>query len=356
VRGQWDFSRLDKDVAAAVSHGVEVGLTLGSTPHWASARPDEHCKYGGLGGCAAEPANIADWENYVRTVVQRYRGRIKYYEIWNEPDFSGTTGNSYFSGTADKMQQLASTAYAIIQQADSGARVLSPAPIAEASRIEPFLNVDGKTFDVFAAHYYVLFPEELVSRVNTMKALLTKYGLQDKPVWNTESGYMITTDPNAPPVTVVSGTGKGVFGFTLDHKTAAALIARQLILGASAGLGRSALYAWDDDQMGFVNLATYEPTAVGKAYGVVAGWLIGSQMQVCVARSTEFWQCEIARNGRRAWLVWNTSGNMALQQSLLPAAIVQTEALDGSSSPTDSTAPINVGIAPILLKTDTQPW
>ena len=29
------------------------------------------------------------WREYVRTVADRYRGRIRYWEVWNEPDLGG---------------------------------------------------------------------------------------------------------------------------------------------------------------------------------------------------------------------------------------------------------------------------
>jgi beta-glucosidase/6-phospho-beta-glucosidase/beta-galactosidase len=79
-KGQWNFRRLDWYVEEAGRHGIELLLTLGRTPQWASARPNEDRK-----GSAAEPASIEDWKNYVRTLSRRYKGRIKYYEVWNEP-------------------------------------------------------------------------------------------------------------------------------------------------------------------------------------------------------------------------------------------------------------------------------
>src|ERR1700733_13097967 len=44
-RGQWRFGTLDKSVEMAEQHHTEVMLTLGFTPAWASARPQENSGY-----------------------------------------------------------------------------------------------------------------------------------------------------------------------------------------------------------------------------------------------------------------------------------------------------------------------
>lgn len=344
ARGTWNFTRLDKLVTLAQEHGVDVVLTLGMTPGWASARPSEACPYGS--GCAAEPTSIVDWQDYVRTVVSRYTGRIKYYEIWNEPIFDPSfTGTRFFTGTPAKMVELASSAYAVIKQNDPGASVLSPAAVYPVSYLEPFLqDGGGKTFDILATHYYVIPPELLPQAVNDLKALLTKYGVQSKPMWNTEAGYNNTR---------VQGSSQPWYVF--DVPTAAAYAARHLILGASSGLGRSALYAWDNSDMGFITPSNYQLNAEGVAYGTVATWLIGSGLQTCAATGASLWQCEIDRGQRRAWIVWSTVPDTAFQTGSLPAPIKQVITLDGHTSLVIPVQ-LSVGLAPTLLVSDPSPW
>ena len=36
-------------------------------------------------GTYAPPDDLADWGDYVHAVVSRYRGRVRYYQLWNEP-------------------------------------------------------------------------------------------------------------------------------------------------------------------------------------------------------------------------------------------------------------------------------
>ena len=88
AKGVWNWALLDNFVEAAEEHGVsDILLTLGQTPGWASSSPDTASGLFVLSaGAPAPPADIQDWRDYVTAVAQRYKGRIRYYEIWNEPN------------------------------------------------------------------------------------------------------------------------------------------------------------------------------------------------------------------------------------------------------------------------------
>ena len=96
AKGVWNWGGLDNFVAAAQEHGVsDILLNLGQSPRWASSSPETagHM-YGTPALTPAPPANIQDWRDYVTAVAQRYKGRIRYYEIWNEPN-----GPSWYTGS-----------------------------------------------------------------------------------------------------------------------------------------------------------------------------------------------------------------------------------------------------------------
>src|ERR1700722_15019651 len=81
-KNEFNFERLDEYVAIAQEKHVQVLLPLVGTPPWASARQTE-AKSGNPVGTAAEPADMDDWRNFVRTLATRYKGKIEAYEIWN---------------------------------------------------------------------------------------------------------------------------------------------------------------------------------------------------------------------------------------------------------------------------------
>ena len=100
------------------SHGTEIIYTFGKTPRWASTAPDAAGVYG-PGECA--PPSISAWDQYVTAIVTNAAGRIKYWELWNEPD----QANSY-CGDLATMVTMAQHAYRIIKSIDPSAMVLSP--------------------------------------------------------------------------------------------------------------------------------------------------------------------------------------------------------------------------------------
>ena len=82
--GFYDWSRLDAWVSAAQQHNAQLMYAFGRTPTWASSAPTTSCTYA-PGSCVA-PADYADWDNFVTELAIRYKGTIKYYEMWNEPN------------------------------------------------------------------------------------------------------------------------------------------------------------------------------------------------------------------------------------------------------------------------------
>ena len=133
-KGQWSFALLDRYVSLAEEHKTELLLPLGLSPQWASKRPLESSVY--QPGNAAEPADNADWQNYVTAVVTRYKGRIQAYEIWNEPNNKG-----FWTGDTQQMVTLTQEASEIIHKIDPAAYVVSPA--ATTSSGIPWLTPDS---------------------------------------------------------------------------------------------------------------------------------------------------------------------------------------------------------------------
>jgi hypothetical protein len=97
------------DVDRERARGIEVVGVLVNTPDWAAADPS-------AGGTSVpknlylpydDPRNY--WGQYVRQVVQMYKGHIDTWIIWNEPDITRDSPNAaYFlwSGTPADYYQL----------------------------------------------------------------------------------------------------------------------------------------------------------------------------------------------------------------------------------------------------------
>ncbi|NPV06345.1 MAG: cellulase family glycosylhydrolase [Anaerolineae bacterium] len=76
-RSAWD--KYDHIVDLAEAYGLELIVRLSNPPAWSRAAGNE-------GGTLGPPDDLADFGDFVETVVRRYRGRVRYYQIWNEPN------------------------------------------------------------------------------------------------------------------------------------------------------------------------------------------------------------------------------------------------------------------------------
>jgi hypothetical protein len=338
-KGHWDFSRLDQYVSAAQSQGVEVLLPLGLSPAWASARPTEPSAYGP--GNAAEPANISDWQDYVRRVAMRYKARIRAYEIWNEPNLP-----DFFSGKPETMMRLTREAYKILKEVDDTVMVVSPSATASGLPwLDRYLKLGGGQYtDVIGFHFYVTpkRPEAMIDLARRVKALMTANQVTDKPLWDTEAGWFIENR-----ITKVK-PGEGDFNRVLSLNEASAYVARCYVINWALGISRFYFYSWDSEVGGLTEEdgKTLKPPA--NAYAEVERWLVGAQMTSCRC-SHDTWICGLLRPHYRGWIVWNPERSKPFS---IPDTwpVHQSIDLSGGRRPTQPGSIVSIGPAPILLE------
>jgi hypothetical protein len=108
--GPYDFSKVDAVVNADLSRGIKVqGILLGA-PDWATT-----------GG----QVNFDAWSKFVGTAVNRYRGRITHWEMWNEPDILNEAGQGkYWSYGVEGYARLLKYGYLAAKGTDPGVKVL----------------------------------------------------------------------------------------------------------------------------------------------------------------------------------------------------------------------------------------
>ncbi len=346
-KGQWRFDLLDRLVSMAELRGIAVMLTLGSTPAWASARPAELCSYGR--GCAAEPVQLEDWENYVRTVASRYRGRIEAYELWNEvhctelDDPYDASGKAYFySGSCAKMIELGRSAYRIIKDIDANAKVASPSMHVYGDwvkRLRLYLEMGGAAYtDLVSFHFYASSPEDALRTISAVHTVMKESGVGDTPVWNTESGFAIRNELYPETATAASA------------HDAAGLVARSLVLNAAAGISRFYWYAWDDGIYGLTASGGQQPNEAALAYAAAQRWLTGATIKGCRRHSGKLWSCQLEKEAHRYWVVWCAECNVDWQPpgDWRVSAYQPLLAKDAQRIP-ERSLPIPLGGTPVLL-------
>ena len=77
AKSAWE--KYDQIVDLADKYGMEVIVRVSTPPSWSRAE-------GEAVGSFAPPDNYEDFGDFVYELVGRYKGRIRYYQLWNEPN------------------------------------------------------------------------------------------------------------------------------------------------------------------------------------------------------------------------------------------------------------------------------
>lgn len=216
--GWFEWAKFDQAVEVARAHNVEVLGTLEYSARWASSAPD-----GASSPTLYPPKDPADFANYARAVVRRYKDRVHVWEVWNEQN------SSIFwrpSPSPAAYAELLKQTYAAIKAEDPTATVLLGGTVGFDRPFLDALRAAGawSSFDVLAIHTYVKGrPESSImgTWIDNAKAYVGRHGA--KPIWITEFGWSTYT-----------GSGTGYIG--VSEANQAAFTARAFLMAAQAGV------------------------------------------------------------------------------------------------------------------------
>ena len=198
-KGSFDWGHSDLVVRAANEEGLTVVARLDLVPAWARPK-DTTTRYLG-------PERYADYADFVHEFVRRYRGSVRYYAIWNEPNTSFEWG--YRPVDPVEYTRMLKMAYLRAKEADPDALVLMAglAPTLERSSLglddlvylQRMYDAGAKDcFDVMNAHAYgwKLPPDDPpapdrinFARVELIRQVMVRNGDAAKPVIITEAGW-----------------------------------------------------------------------------------------------------------------------------------------------------------------------
>jgi polysaccharide biosynthesis protein PslG len=345
--GVYDWTTFDAWLVTAKDHGVTSLLyTFGKVPAWASSKPfDVTCDYG-PGECDAPNDLNADgtgtdqhWKDFVRAIATHAAGRVKYWEIWNEPNIL-----SRWTGTNAQLVRMAADARSIILSIDSNAILLTPCPAkgiaGTANWLAAYFSAGGAKYaDVIAYHAYVqhagAYPvaEDVVTLMHNVSNVMAAYGQIGKPMWNTEGSWGKTS----------------VTGFS-NPDLEASFAVRYILLQWSNGMSRFYWFQWNNTNSSGV---LWEPTAgllkPGVAYGEVYKWMVGATMSNrCSEASDHTWTCTLTRpGGYQALAIWNPSGTKSYTA---PGEYKQYRTIYGQVYSLPASHSMSIGNMPFLLE------
>ncbi len=110
-KGCFDWSFTDRIVDQVERHGLDMVVRLDHQPYWAGEYTN------------GPPANYNDFGDFVYALASRYKGRIRAYEIWNEPNLSREWGDQ--PPNPAEYTALLKIGYQRIKEADPNAMVIS---------------------------------------------------------------------------------------------------------------------------------------------------------------------------------------------------------------------------------------
>jgi hypothetical protein len=134
------WAKYDEIVDLADRYGLEIIARLGNPPSWSRAAGD-------AAGSFAPPDDLADYGDFVATVVERYAGRVSHFQIWNEPNIYPEWGEAPVD--PEGYTRLLCHAYVRAKDANPEAVILSGA-------LAPTHDLDGRNLNdlVFLQRMY----------------------------------------------------------------------------------------------------------------------------------------------------------------------------------------------------------
>lgn len=188
-RGSFEWEFYDAAMNSLASSGVNILGVLDYSAPWATEDPNRE-------GADKYMPNIEDWSNYVKTVVNRYKNKVGYWQIWNEPNIA-----MFFKPAPDagKYFLLLKSAYEVIKRADPNAQVVVAGTSGvDVGYLDQLSNLGAQNyFDVLAVHPYsldFLSPPEsgFLNNLRTIESVNKRLG--NKSVWLTELGWPTHTN------------------------------------------------------------------------------------------------------------------------------------------------------------------
>lgn len=227
VVNAWD--KYDRMVDAYQRHGIEVIARLDSPPVWARMPGDDVEQFR-----KGPPAHNEDFGDFAYEVASRYKGYVKYFQIWNEPNLWGEWGGHAVN--AEEYTALLKVAYTRIKEANPEAVVITAAlaPTADNSirNLNDVLYLEwmyragaAPYFDILSTMLYGLgqSPEERrtdlkrlnFSRPILLRQVMEKNGDAHKPIWISEYAWI-----SLPP-DFKGDPGRNIWGESVDEETQA---------------------------------------------------------------------------------------------------------------------------------------
>lgn len=225
------WAKYDHIVDLATQYEIEIIARLSNPPSWSRALPDEEI------GTLAPPDEFADFADFAAAVVERYDGRITYYQVWNEPNANGEWGNQ--EADPEAYTDLLCLTYRRIKAINADAVVLagalSPTVAMGGINMNDLIYLQrmynagaGDCFDIFSAQGYGLWSGATDRRLRPtvinyphhmlLRDIMVRNGDAHKPIWLSEMGWNTVPEGIEPRFGRVTEEQQARYGVEAYHR------------------------------------------------------------------------------------------------------------------------------------------
>ncbi|HEX2998789.1 MAG TPA: hypothetical protein VHR86_00905, partial [Armatimonadota bacterium] len=318
----WDFTAYDRMLDNIHAHHLEIFPVITYNPGWLKPKA-------GFG------TDHAAYLTYVRRTVERYKGRVRYWDLWNEPDLT-------WHGSPQEFGDVMYEAYKIIKEVDPQATVVYPS--ISGANLDGFLTESLTSlhghfpFDVLGIHPYTrpLSPDEgnLQQVLLRAKQWMAAHG-DSKPIWISECGWPTATDNSS-----------------VTEMQQAAYLTRLFTIALSAGVQKTVWYQPfsgtnpDDPESEFGFLRhDYSPKPASCALAQLTHRLRGAKYLRELHLGT-YTRCYLFQTSTQTVAILYATKRPFQLNLQLPKGLV-LEAMDGAPLP--ARTPINIGAEPVYF-------
>ena len=315
VEGEWHWDAMDRIVRMYRESGMEIQYLLGFTPQWAA--PLEFRDKGYEVWRGKQP-RLDAWRKFVSETARRYKDRIRYWEVWNEPDIG------FWTGTLDEYLELLKAAYEEIKAVDPKLHVMTGG-FAIYDRnpafIEGVVARAPHSFDILAWHRhgdFQSFAREVDGPLAALRAKLTP----PKPLYFNETAIASVDDTQRQQ-------------------------AEQLFKKLTFAWSRGAIgYTWYDLRNDGFDPRNYEhnygmltndfyPKAVYCAYNTIVSCLRGKRYLGQIELGPDRWGFVFGSSREQVVAAWSDAPGASVEQYVLSTGARHATAVDlmGNASP-----------------------
>ena len=214
--------RLDEVVDGLVRRKIAPVIQIyGGNRLYMPAVPDPNKRLLAEAAKLLEDHAVRDaWHRFIEALVRRYRAHVRYWEIWNEPNYEGFWSTPASIGDYGRLVKAAAD---VIKRAQPDAVILAGSTAGvPLDYLRTFLGTPGAgSFDHWSVHPYGELPEAADPSIRAVRELLRASG-KSAVLWQSECGF-----PSSPD------TGGWGFGGPWDETKHAKWVLRRLLSDAA---------------------------------------------------------------------------------------------------------------------------